>query len=900
MAGAVPLRSCPSDILLFSSPTVRGLALVLALCGGDTAPVWAQPVTPQSAESQNQGSASRAPADVEVIRVRGKTVTAMETEVPSSVTQFDPATIAALGAQNISDLARVTPNVEIRSAGATTATFFIRGVGLSDFNANAAGAVAIYQDDVAMNSPPLQLGQLFDLADVQVLRGPQGSGAGRNASAGAIRIVSRKPTSGFAAALRMDFSSSGENDRPGALYANRDFEGALQIPLVDEVLSTRFAFRFNQKDPFSRNGCSLKFIPSQAERNANYQDWVGLRPCGLLNNREPIPNPDFIVLPVPNPEMLPGCDCPRQLARITKVEPVKPHKVNDANNWAARGQLRYQPKNLWDTRMDFLLNFHGSRLDQLSTLGQAIGTAQGFGGPTYGAYRDPDIVEMENRMVFDQGLPLVEARARLGRELARNLDIRPYRGDYNRVGTTQLDTWGTFLRGDFEIGDSMEFTTITAFDTYNRNRDTDSDFTPLDLFESLSQDEGWQLTQDLRLTGEFEEQSLRWNLGGFYLQENIRSVTEQIFSRGGSNHAFSTFEQGTWSFGVYAGFEWDFLEDFTVELGGRYNWEQKDFDFNLKRGCDRDGADLSRCSRTQLDNRIWQAPTGTLSLTYRFTPEVAAYSKLSRGWKGGHFNGSANLLEAIEPAEPETITAVESGFRARVLDGRLDLSGAFFYYRYQDYQVFLFENNVGAPPLLKIINANDAENYGAELTVVARPIEDLVPDLFDGLRLEATIGWLRSEFLDFTNTKIQIEAFATPIRETIDFTGNPLINSPEWKVVLRGEWAFDLGRFGSLIPRYDGVWTDDIYFDPTKGRGVPDANGDRLPEYAVGQRAHWLHNLRLAYQAPGGHMELAVWLRNLENKVVKTYAFDASRFSSLVVNFVGAPRTYGLSMSFKF
>ena len=110
--------------------------------------------------------------------------------------------------------------------------------------------------------------------------------------------------------------------------------------------------------------------------------------------------------------------------------------------------------------------------------------------------------------------------------------------------------------------------------------------------------------QDLRLTGEFEEQSLRWNLGGFYLQENLRSVTEQIFSRGGSNHAFSTFEQGTWSFGVYAGFEWDFLEDFTVELGGRYNWEQKDFDFNLKRGCDRDGADLSRCSRTQLDSRV--------------------------------------------------------------------------------------------------------------------------------------------------------------------------------------------------------------------------------------------------------------------------------------------------------
>lgn len=883
MAGAVRFPR-PDTSRIACAATRRGtLALLitalLAVCGAT--PALAQDVPPEDRDVEDEASSTIAPtappSGVEVIRIRGKTISAVETEVPTSVTQFDAATIAALGAQNVSDLARVTPNVEIRSSGATTATFFIRGVGLSDFNANAAGAVAIYQDDVAMNSPALQLGQLFDLADVQVLRGPQGSGAGRNASAGAIKIVSRKPSSGFEGALRAELSNSSQDPRTGALFAGRDFEGALQVPLVEDTLSSRFAFRFTQKDPFRKNGCSTRYLPSQEERIADYPSWVGVNVCGINNALQRIP--EDRTLPV--------------IARITKVDPVPEHKVGDTNNWAARGQLRFQPKDTGDVAMDFLLNLHGSRLDQQSTLGEAFGTNQnGFGTFSGGPrYRDPDIVEMERKLI-DQGLSVEEAQRRVGKELARNLDSKPYRGDYNRIGQTKLDTWGTFLRGDFEFGDSLQLTSITGYDSYDRMRETDQDFTPIQLFEALIDDQGWQVTQDVRLSGELEEESLRWSLGGFYLQETIDSDTGQFFGANSPQVAISIYQQNTWSFGVYAGFEWDFLDDFTLEMGGRYNFEKKDFDFELTRGPN---------SRTQIDDRVWQAPTGTVSLTYRFSPEVSVYSKLSRGWKGGHFNGSANILEGIEPARPETLTAAETGFRARALDGRLDLNGAFFYYRYEDYQVFQFENNLGAPPLLQIINADDAEQYGFELTVVARPLEDWVPDLFDGLKLETTVGWLRSQFLDFTQTQRGLAGMGVPTQETIDFSGNPLINSPEWKVVIAAEWRLDFGRYGAVIPRYDAVWTDDIFFDASGGRGIPNANGvQNLPEYAIGQRAHWMHNIRLAYQAPGGHLEFAGWIRNLEDKVVKTYAFDASRFSQVVINFVGEPRTYGFSFSFKF
>ena len=83
------------------------------------------------------------------------------------------------------DLAEFTPNLEIVSVGGTTPNFFVRGVGLSDFNANAAGSVAVYQDEVAISLAPMQLGQIYDVENVEILRGPQGSGSGRKpASAG--------------------------------------------------------------------------------------------------------------------------------------------------------------------------------------------------------------------------------------------------------------------------------------------------------------------------------------------------------------------------------------------------------------------------------------------------------------------------------------------------------------------------------------------------------------------------------------------------------------------------------------------------------------------------------------------------------------------------------------------
>src|SRR5262245_19763539 len=220
-------------------------------------PAQEEPAAPAKPKAAEPGEGSQeAPPGIEVIHVKGRGVGQIETEVQSSVTQFDASTIEALGAQNIADLSRVTPNVNIVQPGATQATFFVRGIGLSDFSSNAAGAVTILQDDVALNAPAIQTGQLFDVENVDVVRGPQGTGPFRNASAGAIQVRSKRPTGNYGAQLRSslgEYNTIGDKGARHALF--QDYEGALEMPIFTDTVSTRVAFRLRDGDPYKTNNC---------------------------------------------------------------------------------------------------------------------------------------------------------------------------------------------------------------------------------------------------------------------------------------------------------------------------------------------------------------------------------------------------------------------------------------------------------------------------------------------------------------------------------------------------------------------------------------------------------------------------------------------------------------------
>ncbi|MEE3329061.1 MAG: TonB-dependent receptor [Myxococcota bacterium] len=801
-------------------------------------------------------------SDVEEIQIQGQRGAFTEVDSTDSSVMFGSEDLQAMGIDDISDLAKVTPNLEIRTAGATSANFFIRGVGLADFSANAPSAVAIYQDGVALNAPALQRAQIFDVGNVNVIRGPLGSGRGRNASAGAIKLEARKPGKDFGANMLTRLFWYESPDVEVASAMGQEYEGGVDIPLAGDWLFSRFSFLFREADPYKLNGC--------ADTNVYFDD--GWKVCGING---------------------PGA--------AAHIRPGLPAFVGDKGNWGVRGQFNLLPSS---GEMEWLLNVHGGRLAQDSTLGQAIGSGnnngQEIGGPV-ADYQEPDQGQERLEIMSTYGLDNAEAFKVLGPILLeeRPLDTRPYRGDYNRIGQTTLDTWGASLTGDFFF-DSFELNTVTGYEGYDRFRDIDQDFTPLVIFESITTDSAWQFSEDIQISGELFDDTFEWSAGGWFLMEKMEFDQTQYtaLSVAGENAAFvRTWSQDTYGFSVWGEFDWTFLDDFSLKGGLRYNWEEKTFDYVRTLAASLN-PDANRGERPGPRTASWASPTGILELTYRFTDMVAAYWKFTHGFKSGYFN--ANEYDE-PPIEAEKINAVEVGFRGSWFDGIFDMSADFFYYAYDDYQVFVFTDEVGQGPTLQILNAPKAQVYGSEMSITLTPLQDLLPEEYSGLRLQAQLGWLSSEFLEFTQEVNVVDQNGRPFTKVVNYAGNRLPNSPDFTVAATAEWEVDLGSWGAVVPRYDVQWTTDIFFDPTDGRGASDYYGDPYnPEYTVGQPGYALHNLQILYRLPNGMAEARIWGRNITDVRYKDYAFDATVFRNVIVNFVGEPRTVGFDLSFTF
>jgi outer membrane receptor protein involved in Fe transport len=122
----------------------------------------------------------------------------------------------------------------------------IRGIGVKDYSGKTAGAVAVYQDGVNINSPAIQLGQFFDIDGVDVLRGPQGSVNSRNATAGAILIRSAMPDGEFSVSTSLTYGN----------YNDREVEAAINVPLIEDVLSMRVSGTLQLRDGYTKNQCA--------------------------------------------------------------------------------------------------------------------------------------------------------------------------------------------------------------------------------------------------------------------------------------------------------------------------------------------------------------------------------------------------------------------------------------------------------------------------------------------------------------------------------------------------------------------------------------------------------------------------------------------------------------------
>lgn len=252
--------------------------------------------------------------------------------------------------------------------------------------------------------------------------------------------------------------------------------------------------------------------------------------------------------------------------------------------------------------------------------------------------------------------------------------------------------------------------------------------------------------------------------------------------------------------------------------------------------------------------------SGKLQLDWRPADDLLVYGSISRGIKGGSYNGGA--ITQFTPGEAqfkgETLVSYESGFKAKLHDvARLNAS--LFYYDYSDFQTFA---QLG--PSFLVFNV-DARAIGSEAELTITP---------GG-------GWnmlLGGAYLDAKQKNV-------PLRDGT-LADQAMTNAPRWSAngLLRKDWT--LGRFGI------SAQTDFSY------KGKRSLNAIQSP--ALQDDGYVIIGARIGVTGNDGQWEIAATAKNLFNTKYRATGFDLSTFTGAVVFTPSPPAWYGVSARFNF
>lgn len=246
------------------------------------------------------GQATAAEFQIEEIIVTAQKRNQSLQDVPIAMTALSGNDIAERNIFDPLTLAQQTPSL-VGGMTAGVPSYYIRGVGTSDFGAGADPAVGIYLDGVYISRNSGSLISLLDVERVEIVKGPQGTLFGRNAAAGAISVITKKPT----------FEPDGTATVAYGNYNHIKLNGSLSGALVPDKLAARVSVIFEERDGFVKNhfagetiGLSdednkgvrlaLRYTPSPGVTLDLSGDYLARRPNG--GGFLPMDNPSFDVV----------------------------------------------------------------------------------------------------------------------------------------------------------------------------------------------------------------------------------------------------------------------------------------------------------------------------------------------------------------------------------------------------------------------------------------------------------------------------------------------------------------------------------------------------------------------------------------------------------------------------
>ncbi len=826
---------------------------VAALCFGVALPVYAQNVLD------------------EIVVTAQKREQSIQ-DVGIAITALTGDQMSTLGVEDSFDIARFTPGVNISGnlAGQNT-QFTIRGVTQNDFNDIIEAPTAIYLDEGYIPIAQAQTFALYDIERVEILKGPQGTLFGRNATGGAVQFVSRKPSldgvDGFADLTYGLYDSDSDAN-------SVKFEAAVGGPFSDRVAG-RIAILYSDHEGYLNNlypldefGGATFFFPGITSNSPGPGDGADMGGGQTTAGRG-------ILLFQPNDDV----SVTLSVNYATSDVPTGPYQskptiaVYDGTGPVANQPFPGELINVID------IDPSDSRRSICAPGGVDDGTDCGADSDNNALVDDLDFNGMVDTTRFDNTFTLAPGADFFGY-------IDPDGEDFNTSGdfafddSGHMDTYGINARIEWELSGGALLTSITDFKDYDKLMFIDVDSAPVNQAANYAGVDATSFTQEIRLNGETDR--TRWVAGFYYLNIDTDSDNGLKFPVNGLVAAAGPFDLGvdaqleTDSYSLFGQLEYDLNDKVTLITGLRAILEEKDYVFGqniyftsdsrvihqgapLNIGPTFPGGIPAPFTDSTSDN-LW---AGKIQLDFRPSDDMLWYFGVNRGVKAGSFNaqlaGGLPVPTSAIPYKEEILLSFEGGFKWTSGSGATRINGTAFYYDYKDYQGFLFTGVGGV-----VVN-NDADNVGVELDIQSSPTE--------GLDLQFGVSWF-----DATVKDVPLRV-GGPIIRDVDPVYAPEIQAAG---LIRYEWPA-LG--GMMNIQGDVSYSDEFFYN------LRNFDADKYDSYTkVGARIGWMSEDR--------RWDISLNFRNLTDERIGIHGFDLATLCGCNEISFQPPRWYGISLKY--
>lgn len=801
-------------------------------------------------------------AALEEVVVTGTKRDVSQQDLPIAVSTITASQLNKTFQNSVTELAQFAPNVTLTPQnGFNAIAGGMRGTGFISILVTKDPSVGITVDDFAFNHVQSQFVEVFDIAQVEIFRGPQGTLFGKNTTAGAISFTTIKPDVGgeVSGNVEVNFGRYASNDSD----LNK-FKFALNMPLTD-TLAARFAVIKDYSDGYY----------------SNTKPMGGTFTCFVCSDG---------LFPTPgNPST----------ADIKSTFPT----TGDGTNIGGKDVLAAKLKFRWEPNDWYSADLMFEHLDdQSETVATANETPsnEGYIWPIIGF---PGIRDAGINNPFNTGQSYTQTAV---------IDLK---------GGHQVDAQGIYLNQTFDLGD-YQVKSITGMrdqDEILASTYTGEAYTS--LYDASRNSQREQFQQEFRFASQYDG-PFNWVGGAALYRDDVSFIVFGNLGFFGPLAATNFYDdryevqetnQDRTAWAVYADGSFDLTDQLTISAGIRYTEDKKDFErYNLGtaanpvsniisldqyQGPHTNPLPESAFGNVQKNSKTFDAVTYRIVADYQINDDVMAYASFATGFVAGGFSETCGSEFSCSPYDSEENENFEIGLKSDLLDGTLRLNLAAFHTEYENLQrdtVVTIQDAAG-----NTFQETVAVNEG---TSTAQGVEaELQWAVTDSFRIDANFGYLDHEYDQYSPGINAADLGLSGSSVNPDLSGLRVPFSPEMTYGLAATYFQDLPSGATITYNLNMHYQDDAETSPfpANAQGADSAGNPIIRQKAFTQmEERTLVNGYITYSAGDKGLEISVYGKNLTNEVYRVAANPVATLWNFTRH--GPPREYGVQIGYSF